>query len=98
MVLVDDAVVMAVTREAAAVVAAQKLRGAVQGEVNARIAERADPPGAVLHGNIDIGDVGSVGGKAARCGVQRQLQGGGAVGGFQPVRRGKYPFGFSVLK
>ena len=88
MVLVDDAVVVAVARKAAAVVAAQKLRGAVQCEVDARIAERADPPGAVLHGNIDIGDVGSVSGKAARCGVQRQLQGGGAVGGFQLVRRG----------
>ena len=48
MVLVDDAVVMTVTRKASAVVAAQKLRGTLQRKVDARIAERTDASGTVL--------------------------------------------------
>ena len=34
---------------------------------------------------VQLYSIGPIGGKAARCGMQRQLQGGGAVGGFQPV-------------
>ena len=75
MVLVDDAVVMTVTRKASAVVAAQKLRGTLQRKVDARIAERTDASGTVLHGDINIGNIGAVSGKTVRRGVQRQLQG-----------------------